>query len=125
MVKASGSGAKKMKDRMTPAEKKCEEIGQAESLKKLQEVLEKQIELVRSDNYSELEDVSQQAQVLVEQLVQAGITDRPEFDAQKQQLSRLYNQLLLSVSSRKSQIGKDLSRFRLAGSVLKRYQENL
>ncbi len=98
---------------------------QIDLLDELQSLLEKQIELARQGNISDVELSSKQAGSLVERIVQAGILGLAEFENRREQLQKLYKDLCLTVTAQRTDVFKDLSRVRKGRKTIETYHKNI
>jgi len=94
-------------------------------LEDLRDLLEKQIELARKGDISQVEALSSQTSSLVELIVQAGILQLPEFKNRQHKLQRLYKQLCLAVSAQKAGISEKLNRLRKGRKTIGAYLGNI
>src|SRR3989304_4483828 len=81
-------------------------------LNDLQTLLEKQIEMAHKGNIKGLESLGKQANSLVEKCVQSGILDRADFENQRVNLKKLYEQLSMALSAQRAEASEQLSRIR-------------
>jgi translation initiation factor IF-2 len=97
-------------------------------LDELQTLLEKQIELARQGNITEVEILSEQAGSLVEEITQTGILDPagPVFNGQQQeQLRKVYKDLCLAITDQKMEVSKELSRVRKGKKTIQTYRSHI
>jgi len=86
--------------------------GQIHLLDELQSLLEKQIELVRQGKFNEVENLSEQAGSLVGKMAQSGVLKSAEFQSQREQLRKLYQDLCLALTTQQAETAEELSRVR-------------
>jgi len=91
----------------------------------LQHLLERQLELARQGNVSNIEALSEQANSLVEKIAQAGILELAEFKNQREQLQKLCNSLCLAITAQKADIAERLSRVRKGKKTIQTYRSNI
>jgi hypothetical protein len=90
-------------------------------LSDLQSLLERQIELARQGNISDVEVLSKQANSVVEGIVQTGILGLAEFKNRREQLQKLYRDLCRAIAKIVSRLmlgpyGSESRQFRKAKS---------
>lgn len=98
---------------------------QAHLLDELQELLEKQIELVRLGNIGDIELLGKQASCLVGKITQAGILELAEFENRQEQLQKLYETLCLAITTQKADTAEKLNRIRKGKKTIKTYRNNI
>ena len=94
-------------------------------LDELQSLLEKQIELAKQGNISNVEVLSKQASSIVERIVQAGILGLAEFKNRRKRLQKLYQDLCLAVTAQRAGISEKLSRIRKGKKTIETYRKNI
>lgn len=96
-------------------------------LSELQNLLEKQIELVHQGNSDgdQIGTLSRQADRLVEKIAQAGIFKQAELKHQREQLKKLYNDLCLAISAQKAEVADKLSRVRKVRNTIGTYRKSI
>lgn len=95
-------------------------------LDELQSSLEKQIELARVGNISEVEVLSKQSGSLVGKIAQAGILLKSdEFGNQREQLQKLYQNLCLAVTAQRNEVAKEIRRVGKGRRTIETYRNNL
>lgn len=107
-----------------------EEIGDNKKylLDKLQNLLEKQVEMARQGNIRKVEVLSEQAASLVEKIVQKGILDPAEhvFNRQrKEQLRKLYEDLCLAITAQKADVSEKLTQVRKGKKTIQAYRSHI
>ncbi len=70
-------------------------------LNELSTLLEKQIDLIRHDNITGLEELADLTEQLTLKIKEAGLLDKSEYEQQKNYLSKLYQELNLLLSTQK------------------------
>jgi len=91
----------------------------------LQSLLEKQIELAKQGNISDVEVLSKQTSSLVEKIAQAGIIELAEFKNRREQLQKLYKDLCLAVTAQRADVTEKLSRVRKGKKTIETYRNNI
>jgi hypothetical protein len=94
-------------------------------LQNLQALLEKQIELAGHGDIRNVEAVVNQADSIVTEIIDSGMLERPEFQAQREQLQKLYKDLLLVFTTQKAETAGQLSWLRKSRKTLKAYRSNI
>ena len=93
-------------------------------LDKLQGLLEKQIEMARKDNLRRVEALAEQAEPVVEKIIKINEFEKPEFNAQREHLIKLYKKLELMIAAGKNSISKQLKQVIGGKKILKVYYNN-
>ncbi|MFZ2146845.1 MAG: hypothetical protein WAV28_06460 [Sedimentisphaerales bacterium] len=99
--------------------------GQIHLPDELQRLLEKQIELARQGNISEIEVLSKQASSLVSKIARSGLLESSEFKSQREQLRKSYQDLCLALTAQKAETTKEISRVRKGKKSIKAYRSNI
>jgi len=99
--------------------------GQAYLYDELQNLLEKQIEMIRRGDIGNFEALSKQTNSLVERCVQSGIFKGADFENQREKLKKLYEQLSLAISAQKAETSEKLSNIRKGKRTLHAYREGI
>jgi hypothetical protein len=94
-------------------------------LSDLQSLLERQIELARQGNISDVEVLSKQANSVVEGIVQTGILGLAEFKNRREQLQKLYRDLCLALTAQRADSSEKLSRVRKGKKTIETYRKNI
>jgi len=81
---------------------------QVDLLDNLQNLLQKQIEMVRSSDLRAVETIAQQAESIVDEMIKTEELRLPEFSERRKQITELYEQLELMLSAAKDSTGKQL-----------------
>jgi len=100
---------------------------QTSMLDELQGLLEQQLELARQGNSTgeQIEALCRQANFLVNEIIQAGILDQPEFESQKKKLKKSYEDLHLALTAQKVDISEKLSHVRRGRKIVGTYRGNI
>jgi len=99
--------------------------GQIHPPDELQRLLEKQIELARQGNISEIEVLSKQASSLVSKIARSGVLESSEFKSQRERLRKLYQDLCLALAAQQAKTVEELSRVRKGKKTIKTYRSNI
>jgi len=94
-------------------------------LQNLQALLEKQIKLAGHGNIRNVEAVVNQADSIVTEIIDSGMLERPEFQAQREQLQKLYKDLLLVLTTQKVETAERLDCFRRTRKAIKTYHRSV
>ncbi len=94
-------------------------------LDELQNLLEKKLELAQRGDISGVEALSKQADTVVEKIAKMGIPERADFENQRENLKKLYEQLSLAISAQKAETSKQLSGIRKGRKTLHVYREGI
>ncbi len=94
-------------------------------LDKLQNILQRQIELARQGNIGEVEALVEQAGFLVERISDLEILELPEYKNYREKLQRLYKELCLILAERKTGIAEELSRIRKGRRTVQTYHSSI
>lgn len=99
----------------------------AELLDELQNLLERQIELVHKGDPAgkKINNLSQQTNVLVEKIRQAGILESARFENQKEKIRKLYDCLYMAISAQKDQTRQQMNRVRKGKKTIVKYRSNI
>lgn len=90
-------------------------------LDKLQSVLQKQIELARQSDVSEVETLVEQAGLLMEEISDLKILELPEYKNYREKFQKLYKKLCLILAEQKDGIAGELSQIRKGRKTIKAY----
>ena len=90
----------------------------------LQSLLQKQIELARQNNISNVEALSKQAGCLVEKIAQTRSCELAELKNRQKCLVKLYKKLLLIIAAKKEHIGRQLRQISNGRKTLEAYSHN-
>jgi hypothetical protein len=74
----------------------------------LQNLLEKQIEMVRRSDFSRIESLAEQAGLYIEKITDRKYLEQPEFVERREHLTQLYRKLELMLISSKDSIADQL-----------------
>jgi len=94
-------------------------------LDKLSSMLEKQIELARLGNISQVEVLSKQASSLVEKITRSGTLEWAEVKDRRKRLQKLYEDLRLALVGHKASVCRELNMTRKSRKTMKAYRENV
>ena len=97
---------------------------QTHLLDNLQSLLEKQIEMARRSDFRCVEALAEQADSIVEKIVNIKTFEQPEFDGQREHLTKLYKKLELILAAGKDSVGKQLKQVGNVRKTLKAYRNN-
>ena len=89
----------------------------------LQGLLEKQIEMARRGNLRRVEALAGQADSIVAQIVQNKVFEQPEFDDQREHLTKLYKKLELMLAAGKNAVNRQLRRVGNGRKTLQTYRK--
>jgi len=98
---------------------------QVHLLDDLQSLLEKQIELARQGNISDVEALSKQANSLVEEIARTGILGRVEFKNRRERLQELCGSLCLAITAQQADTAERLGRVRKGKKTIQTYRSNI
>jgi hypothetical protein len=91
----------------------------------LQVLLEKQIELANQGNIKDVEVIAGQVGSLVGRITGRGILEKPEFQNQRRQLQRLYEDLRLAIATQRAETAEEISRVRRVKKTIATYRNNI
>ena len=91
----------------------------------LHALLEKQIELAHKGDITGVESLSNQAGILVDEIMETKQLESDEFKNQLQQLQKLYQHLSLSIAAQKTETSEQLSRIRKGKKTIAAYRGNI
>ena len=96
-------------------------------LDELQSLLEKQLELAHQGNSAgeQIEVLGKKADCLVEEITQAGILERAEFEIQKKKLKKTYEDLHLAITAQKADTSEKLIQVRRGKKIVETYRNNI
>ena len=89
----------------------------------LQRLLEKQIELARRGNLRRVEALAEQADSIVERIVQTGMLQQTDFDGQRENLTKLYKKLELMLATGKDAVNRQIKRVGSGRKALQAYRK--
>ena len=95
---------------------------QAHLLDNLQNLLEKQIKMVRSNNLREVEALAEQAESVVEKITAAKTSAPDELNRRREHLIKLYKKLELMLAARKDCFRRQLQQIAEGRKTLKAYR---
>ena len=87
--------------------------------------LKKQLKFARRGDLASVEKLASQCQAPVEQIKAAGIIEKPEFKSQLQCIEKLYQELLLLLSSQKDAVAEQLKSIHKGKQTLSAYRGNI
>jgi hypothetical protein len=93
-------------------------------LDELRNILKKQIGFARQGNVNAIEALSKQSNSLVGKIARSGILESPEFQSQREQLRKSYEDLCLALTTQQAENAKELSQVRKGKKVIKTYHKN-
>jgi hypothetical protein len=91
-------------------------------LKKLEDLLNRQIAQVRKGDFLESEVLSEQAGKIVDELGRTSVPESIEFREQFERLTKLYRQAALMVAAEKDRLEKQLQQVGQARKALRTYR---
>ena len=91
-------------------------------LDRLQSLLERQIELVRRGEYRTSEALTEQSDLVVDELLRTKAFEQTQLDEQREHLAKLYRELTLMVAAEKDRFGKQLQQISQGRKTLKLYR---
>jgi ribosomal protein L29 len=94
-------------------------------LGELQNLLEQQIGFARQGNVNEIEALSKQASSLVGKIARSGILESSEFNNQREQLRKSYQDLCLTLTTQQAENAKELSHVRKGKKTIATYGGNI
>jgi hypothetical protein len=94
-------------------------------LQELQNLLEKQINLANQGSIKDVEAMARQASLLAERITDKGVLERPEFQNQRQQLQKLYDDLRLVLTAQKTETDEELARLRRVRKAVGTYRNSI
>jgi ElaB/YqjD/DUF883 family membrane-anchored ribosome-binding protein len=102
-------------------------VENTELLDELQKLLERQIELVNRGEPAgkKIENLSEQINILVAKVRQAGILETEQFKNVREKIRKLYDCLYMAVSAQKDQTKKELNRIRKGKKTIVTYRGNI
>jgi hypothetical protein len=93
-------------------------------LNNLQELLEKQIELIRKGDFHSVEALSEQADPLVAEIVKIQLLEQTPLKNRCEHLAKLYKKLELMLATEKELVGRQLRQIGNVRKTLKIYRNN-
>ena len=91
-------------------------------LDELQRLLEEQIESARRGKLGRIETLGKQVGHITEEIVRTGILKRPEYAAQHEHLRALYEDLRLTLSGQRDDVGRELNKIRKGKKTIGAYR---
>ena len=94
-------------------------------LNNLKMILKEQLKLARQGNFSSVEALGERAAPIVEEISQSGDFEPAEFQGQREQIKKLYEELNLSLTIQKNHTAEELSRIRRGRKTIGAYRNNV
>lgn len=94
-------------------------------LDELAELLVRQAEFARQGGTTAVEDLAEQAEVLVKQIVDCGILAGGEFAERRDRFRKLYNELALVLAAQQKETAEALSNVRKGRKAVGAYRSNI
>ena len=94
-------------------------------LKELAGVLEKQIEFVRHDDISGVDELVGHSERLATKITAAGLLDRPQYDEWRERMAGLYRELQLMLSTQKDAVAGQLKSINKGKKTLAIYRDGI
>ena len=91
-------------------------------LNRLQSLLERQIELVRRGDFRTSELLTEQSDLVVDELLRTKAFEQTQLEEQRARLAKLYRELTLTVATEKDRLGKQLQQICQGRKTLKLYR---
>ena len=91
----------------------------------LQSLLEKQIELVKQGNISEMEPLRKRADSLINKIAKEGSLELAEFENRREKLQKSYEELCLALTAQKADVSEKLKRVRKGRKTVETYRRNI
>ena len=101
------------------------ETDNTQLLTELENNLKKQLELARQGNLAPLEILTEKCRTLVEKTSSNGIIEKPEFKPHRQRIEKLYQDLLLLLSSQKDAVVEQLKSIHKGRQTLSAYRDSI
>lgn len=90
-------------------------------LRDLQSLLEKQIEGVKKSDFRSVETLSEQADILIAELVKKRLPEQPEWRGRMEQFIHLYKQLELMIAAEKESVCRQLRKLGKGKKTIQAY----
>ena len=91
-------------------------------LNRLQSLLERQIELVRRGDFRTSELLTEQSDLVVDELLRTKAFEQTQLEEQRERLAKSYRELTLMVAAEKDHLGKQLQQISQGRKTLKLYR---
>jgi flagellar biosynthesis/type III secretory pathway chaperone len=91
----------------------------------LQNLLEKQTQLLKRGNISGIESLARQANSLIDQIARAGLLEPAEFADHREKLKRLYDDLHMAIAAQQADVSEKISRVRKGRKTIQTYRNNV
>ncbi len=101
------------------------ETDNTQLLTELETNLNKQLEFVRRGNLESVEKLADNCRLLVEKISSAGLMEKPQYQSQRQHIEKLYQNLLLLLSSQKDAVAEQLKSISRGRQTLSAYRGNI
>jgi hypothetical protein len=101
------------------------ETNDAQFLTELENNLKKQLEFARRGSLESVEKLAGQCRTLVEKISSAGLIEKPEYKSQRQRIEKLYQELLLLLSSQKDAVAEQLKSIHKGRKTLSAYRGSI
>jgi hypothetical protein len=92
---------------------------------KLLAELERQVKMAQKGSLAEVELSINNTQKLVEQVAQAGVLQKPEYENKRNKIRNLYERLLMILSAEKDKAGSEIKTVRNYKKVFNTYMKSL
>jgi len=97
---------------------------QIELLDRLENLLEKQIEQVRSGNFVQVEALSEEAGSVFVEVARTGLLELAEFKNRRERLKKQQKSLYLTITAQKADVVQKLRKVRKRKKTIKTYRDN-
>jgi hypothetical protein len=94
-------------------------------LKKLANILERQIELVRHDDIADMDELVGHSEQLAMKITAAGLLDMPQYDGWRERIAGLYRELQLMLSTQKEAVAGQLRSINKGRKTLAMYRSSI
>ena len=101
------------------------ETDNTQLLTELETNLKKQLEFARRGDLASVENLADRCRMLVEKITSAGLMEKPQYQSQRQNIEKLYRDLLLMLSSQKDAVAKQLKSIHKSRQTLSVYRGNI
>lgn len=98
---------------------------QKQLLEKLQRLLREQNDLARQGKLSEVEALCGRTGGLIEEISRAGILELDEFAKERKRLAHSYDDLRLTLSNQRDEVGRELKRIRKGRKTIGVYRDSI
>lgn len=90
----------------------------------LQGLLEEQMKMARKSDFRRVEQLTAQADRVVERIGKTKIFNQPEFNTQREHLTKLYKKLQLILTASKDSVAGQLKQVSNVRKTLRKYRDN-